>query len=65
MTDEFLFVWKKVLAGCNTTYLVKYLRVGSTSTLPRRAEASPAALPRGASHATIAVAAKHIDVYVT
>ena len=66
ITDEFLTVWKKVLAGGKTTYAGKHIRVEEVQVyFPALQKLYPPLYLGGSSSAAIRVAAKHIDFYLT
>ena len=66
ITDEFLEVWKKLLAGGKTTYSGKHIRVESAQVyFPAVQKPHPPLFLGGSSDAAIRVAAKHIDFYLT
>ena len=66
ITDEFLTVWKKVLAGGKTSYTGKHIRVEDAHVyFPAIQKPHPPLYLGGSSDAAIAVAAKHVDFYLT
>ena len=66
ITDEFLTVWKKLLAGGKTSYTGKHLRVEDAQVyFPAIQKPHPPLYLGGSSTAAIRVAAKHIDFYLT
>ena len=66
MTDEFLTVWRKVLAGGKTTYTGRHMRVENAQVyFPAIQKPHPPLYLGGSSDAAIDVAAKHVDVYLT
>ena len=66
ITDEFLTVWKKVLAGGKTTYAGKHLRVENAQVyFPAVQKPHPPLYLGGSSAAAIRVAARHVDWYLT
>jgi alkanesulfonate monooxygenase len=66
ITDEFLEVWKRLLAGGKTTYAGKHMRVEEAQVyFPAVQKPHPPLYLGGSSDAAIAVAAKHIDFYLT
>ncbi len=66
ITDEFLTIWKQVLSGGKTTFTGKHLRVKDAQvSFPALQKPYPTLYLGGSSPAAIAIAAKHIDVYLT
>ena len=66
LTEEFLTVWKAVLAGGKTTYTGKYMRVEDAQVyFPAVQRPHPPLYLGGSSDAAIGVAARHIDHYLT
>ena len=66
ITDEFLEIWKKVLAGGKTTYDGKYMSVKDAQVyFPAVQKPHPPLYLGGSSDAAIEVAAKHVDFYLT
>jgi alkanesulfonate monooxygenase len=66
ITDEFLTVWKKVLAGGKTTYAGKYVHVEDAQVyFPAVQKPHPPLYLGGSSDAAIEVAARHVDFYLT
>jgi alkanesulfonate monooxygenase len=66
ITDEFLAVWKEVLAGGKTTHDGKHIRVEEAHVyFPAVQKPYPPLYLGGSSAAAIDVAAKHVDVYLT
>lgn len=65
-TDEFLDIWRKLLAGEKVDYQGKHLAVkGGELLYPGIQKPHPPIYFGGSSDAGIAVAAKHSDVYLT
>ncbi|RHW36786.1 alkanesulfonate monooxygenase, FMNH(2)-dependent [Lysinibacillus yapensis] len=65
-TDEFLNIWRKLLAGEKVDYEGKYLAVkGGELLYPGVQKPHPPIYFGGSSDAGIAVAGKHSDVYLT
>lgn len=65
-TDEFLTIWKGLLAGENVQYKGKHLQVNDGKLLfPPVQQPHPPIYFGGSSHAGHEVAAKHSDVYLT
>jgi alkanesulfonate monooxygenase len=66
VSDEFLDIWKGVLAGKTVDYEGKHLRVqGAKLIYPPRQTPHPPLYFGGSSPAAHELAAKHIDVYLT
>jgi alkanesulfonate monooxygenase len=66
VTDEFLDIWRRVMAGETVDYLGKHLRVkGAKLIYPPVQAPYPALYFGGSSPAAHELAAKHIDVYLT
>lgn len=66
ITDEFLTIWRQLLAGENVDYSGKYLRIeGGKQLFPPVQQPHPPIYFGGSSPAGQAVAAKHSDVYLT
>ena len=66
VTDEFLDIWRRVLAGETVDYQGSQLRVkGAKLIYPPAQLPHPALYFGGSSNAAHALAAKHIDVYLT
>lgn len=66
ITDEYLTVWKQVLAGGKTTFSGKHLSVRDAQVyFPAIQKPYPPLYIGGSSDAAIDVTAKHIDVYLT
>jgi alkanesulfonate monooxygenase len=66
ITDEYLTVWKQVLAGGKTTFTGKHLRVKDAQVyFPAVQKPYPPLYIGGSSDAAIDVTANHIDVYLT
>jgi alkanesulfonate monooxygenase len=66
ITDEFLTVWKRVLAGEKTSFAGKHIRVEDAEVyFPAVQKPHPPLYLGGSSDAAIAVAAKHVDLYLT
>jgi alkanesulfonate monooxygenase len=66
ITDEFLAVWKEVLAGGKMTHGGKHIRVEEAHVyFPAVQKPYPPLYLGGSSAAAIEVAAKHVDVYLT
>lgn len=66
ITDEFLTVWKKLMAGGKTSYTGKHLRFEDAQVyFPAVQKPHPPLYLGGSSKAAIRVAAKHIDFYLT
>jgi len=66
ITDEFLDVWRKLMVGEEISHNGKYVHIegGKVSLLPYQ-QPYPPLFFGGSSPAGIAVAAKHIDTYLT
>ena len=66
LTDEFLSVWREVMAGDVVDYEGEYLKVsGSKLLFPPVQTPYPPLYFGGSSPAAIQVAAKHVDLYLT
>jgi alkanesulfonate monooxygenase len=66
ITDEFLHVWRKTLAGGKVTYSGKHVRIEDAQVyFPAVQKPHPPLYLGGSSDAAIDVAAKHVDVYLT
>ncbi|MGZ3438909.1 MAG: FMNH2-dependent alkanesulfonate monooxygenase, partial [Polyangia bacterium] len=66
VTDEFLDIWRAVLAGETVDYVGKHLRVKGAKVLyPPVQRPHPPLYFGGSSSAAHALAARHIDVYLT
>lgn len=66
LTDEFLTIWRQLLAGKEVDFTGKHLKVkGSKQLYPPVQQPHPPIYFGGSSPAGIAVAAKHTDVYLT
>lgn len=66
ITDDFLTIWRNVLAGGRTTYAGKHMRVEDAHVyFPAIQKPYPPLYLGGSSEAAIGVTAKHIDVYLT
>ncbi len=66
LTDEFLSVWREVMAGDVVDYEGKHLKVnGSKLLFPPVQTPYPPLYFGGSSPAAIQVAAKHVDLYLT
>jgi alkanesulfonate monooxygenase len=66
LTDEFLSVWRDVMAGEAVDYRGKYLDIkGSKLLFPPVQTPYPSLYFGGSSPAAIEVAAKHVDLYLT
>ncbi len=66
ITDDFLSIWRKVLADGKTTWTGKHLRVEDAQVyFPAIQKSSPPLYLGGSSDAAIDVTAKHIDGYLT
>lgn len=67
MADEYLAVWRRLMAGESVTYAGKYLSVtGAKLALPAGTAIPPPPLWfGGSSDAAIAVAARHVDTYLS
>jgi alkanesulfonate monooxygenase len=66
ITDDFLNIWRKVLAGGKTTWSGKHLSVKEAQVyFPAIQKPYPPLYLGGSSDAAIDVTAKHIDVYLT
>ncbi|GIM45173.1 alkanesulfonate monooxygenase [Collibacillus ludicampi] len=66
LTDEFLSIWREVLAGNETELQGKYLQVeGAKVLFPPLQSPYPPLYFGGSSPAGIEVAAKHVNVYLT
>lgn len=66
LTDEFLTVWRQVLAGEEVTFQGQHLRVeGARLLFPAVQRPYPPLYFGGSSPVAMEVAAKHVDVYLT
>ncbi|WHY73611.1 FMNH2-dependent alkanesulfonate monooxygenase [Fictibacillus enclensis] len=66
LTDEFLEVWRKELAGEKVDFEGEHLKIkGAKVLLPTQQKPYPPLYFGGSSDAALEVAAKHIDVYLT
>ena len=66
ITDEFLVVWKRLLAGGKTTFAGKHMRVEDAQVyFPAVQKPHPPLYLGGSSDAAIRVAARHVDFYLT
>jgi alkanesulfonate monooxygenase len=66
ITDDFLTIWRKVLAGGKTTWAGKHMRVEDAEVFfPAVQKPHPPLYLGGSSDAAVEVTAKHIDVYLT
>lgn len=66
VSDEFLTVWRGLMQGETVTYQGKYLDIrGGKLLMPSIQRPYPPLFFGGSSPAGLAVAAKHIDVYLT
>jgi alkanesulfonate monooxygenase len=66
ITDEFLTIWRKILAGGKTSFQGKHWRVENAQVYyPAVQKPYPPLYLGGSSDAAIEVAAKHVDVYLT
>jgi alkanesulfonate monooxygenase len=66
VTDEFLSIWRKLMQGEEVTETHKHLRIEKGKLLyPPRQKPYPPLYFGGSSDAGGAVAAKHVDVYLT
>lgn len=66
LTDEFLTIWRQLLAGKEVNYTGKHLKIeGGQQFFPPVQQPHPPIFFGGSSSAGIAVAAKHADVYLT
>ncbi len=66
LTDEFLTIWRELLAGEEVDYEGNHLKVKKGKILlPSEQEPYPPLYFGGSSDAALEVAAKHIDVYLT
>jgi alkanesulfonate monooxygenase len=66
ITDEFLTIWRKILAEGKTTFQGKHLRVENGQVYyPAVQKPYPPLYLGGSSDAAIEVAARHVDVYLT
>src|SRR5690606_32678216 len=66
VTDEFLTIWRQIMAGESVTYVGEHLRVEDDKILlPSVQRPYPPLYFGGSSPAAQVVAAKHIDVYLT
>lgn len=66
VTDEFLYIWRRLLAGETVNYTGKALRIEEGKLLyPPVQEPYPPLYFGGSSDAGVDVAARHVDVYLT
>jgi alkanesulfonate monooxygenase len=66
LTDEFLTIWRQLLAGKEVDFTGNHLKVeGSKQLFPPVQQPHPPIFFGGSSPAGLAVAAKHTDVYLT
>lgn len=66
VTDEFLTIWRQIMAGESVTYVGEHLRVEDAKILlPSVQRPYPPLYFGGSSPAAQVVAAKHVDVYLT
>lgn len=66
VTDEFLHVWRRLLAGETVDYAAEHLRVeGGQIFFPPVQKPHPPLYFGGSSDAGIEIAAEHVDVYLT
>lgn len=66
LTDEFLTIWRQLLAGKEVDFTGKHLKIeGGKQFFPPVQQPHPPIFFGGSSPAGIAVAAKHADVYLT
>ncbi|RTL99704.1 alkanesulfonate monooxygenase, FMNH(2)-dependent [Ancylobacter aquaticus] len=66
VTDEFLTVYRRLLAGEHVTYFGKHIKVDDAHLLfPPQQENGPALYFGGSSEAANKVAAEHVDKYLT
>lgn len=66
LTDEFLTVWRRQLAGEEVNFEGEHIKVkGAKVLLPSQQTPYPPLYFGGSSDAALEVAAKHIDVYLT
>lgn len=66
VTDEFLSIWREVMAGETSTYKGKYLHVENAKVYyPALQQPYPALYFGGSSAAGIELAARQVDVYLT
>ena len=65
VTDEFLRVWRALLAGAAGGFRGEHSAGGRQATLPAGAEAASAAVVRRLVDAGHEIAAEHIDTYLT
>ena len=66
VTDEFLHIWRRLLSGGTVTYKGQHLAIdGGKLLFPPVQSPTPPLYFGGSSPAGIAVAAEHVDVYLT
>ena len=66
VTDEFLHIWRRLLAGGSVTYQGEHLAIEDGRVIfPSVQKPYPPLYFGGSSEAGIAVAAEHVDVYLT